>query len=219
MARDQDDERDEDDERHPRSPLDEILGRLFGGGGPPIDLRAEREAFGKARLTALRAGKAMVSPQHTTKGVFTSHLRDKVFGPLMADPLVSDEDVGRLLAALEVPTGELRESAHGGPPRPAVWSDTLHDLWFDNLVEHVAFHLWVRLQGTAAEKEDMLDEMVAVLEKYGGAIMATFAYFNRPPDEAGNAPIVSAGLCALRSIKGAVAAKAKELKVGPYGRR
>jgi hypothetical protein len=221
MPFDDDDDKDEDgrDEGHHHNPLESFLANLFGGGptGPKFDAKAEKAAFERAKFTAVRAAKTIMAPQRQTKNVFTDHLRERVYGPLLADPLVTNEDVHRLLEALETPTGQIRESDQGRPPRPEVWADTLHDTWFGHLAEHVAYNLWLRLKGTPDEKEAMLDEMIPVLEKYGIAIIHTFRAFDQPPDDEGNSPIVAAARCATASIKGMIVEKAQELGVGPYG--
>lgn len=217
---DDDDDKDDRDEGHHANPLESFLANLFGGGGPigpRFDAKAEKAAFERAKFTAIRAAKTIMAPQRQTKSVFIDHLKDRVFSPLLADPLVPNEDVSRLMDALEAPTGQLRESDRGQPPRPELWADTLHDTWFEHLAEHVAYNLWLRLKGTPDEKEAMLDEMTPVLEKYGIAVIHTFRTFDQAPDEDGNSPIATAARCATGSIKGLIVEKAKELGVGPYG--
>lgn len=212
---------DHDDAPHEfANPFEEFLNRMFGGGpaeaGPRFDRKAERAAFEKAKFTAIKAAKALMAPQHQTTGVFGLHLRDSVFAPLTANPLVPDADAEKLMAALDAKTGRLRESDRGRPPKEERWGDTLHDEWFEHIAEHVAFFLWLHLKGTPDEKEEMLEEMTPVLEKFGGAILATFKRYDTEPDEEGNSPIGEAGKCATRALKPRLIEKAKELGLAHF---
>lgn len=202
------------------NPFEELLGRMFGGGpaeaGPRYDKKAERAAFLKARFTAVRAAKALMAPQHQTKAVFGLHLRDDVFDPLTANPLVPDADTEKLFAALDAATGRMRESDRGRPPREEKWGDVLHDEWFEHIAEHVAFHLWLHLHGVPDEKEAMLEEIIPVLEKFGGAILGTFQRYATAPDAEGNSPIGAAGKCATRALKPRLIEKAKELGLAHF---
>ena len=215
------DDHDPDDAPHEfANPFEAFLANLFGDGppqaGPRFDQKAERAAFLKARFTALKAARTLMAPQHQTRAVFGIHLREEVLKPLAANPLVADEDAGKLAAAMSAPTGRVRESDRGRPPREEVWGDVLHDEWFEHIAEHVAFHLWLHLKGAPDEKEAMLEEIIPVLEKFGGAVLATFQRYATPPDEDGNSPISEAGRCATRALKPRLIAKAKELKIGHF---
>lgn len=222
MAHDHDDREDHDDgEPHGfANPFEAFLANLFGdaplGAGQRFDKKAERAAFEKAKFTAVKAAKTLMAPQHQTTAVFGQALRDSVFRPLAENPLVPDEDGEKLLAALDAPTGRMKESDRGRPPRPEKFGDVLHNEWYDHLAEHVAFHLWLGLKGLPEEKEGMLEEMIPVLQKYGVAILSTYVRYSAPPDADGDSPIAAAGACATRALKPRLIEKAKELGIAHF---
>ena len=204
-----------------RNPLEAFFEHLFGGaaGGPPpqrFNKAAERAAFERAKHTALRVAKAFLAPQHQTVQVFGQKMREEFFEPLAKNPLIPIEDTDRLLKELEAKTGRVRESRRpGGPAKDEVWGDTLHDAWYEHLLEHIAYFLWLNLAGHPDEKEGMLEEMLPVLEKYGKVLFHTFRHWDQDGDDSAPGPLAAAATCGVRALRPQLLAKAKELGVGP----